>query len=212
MDELGTSTFILDDGEEEEQRIYGFWHGFVTNNADPTGRARVRVSIPGLNVTESTWAEQVGGPGAGSSEGGGKSHGMWSVPKVSSNVVVAFIQGDVDHPIYFPGPFPINGLPTNASPDNILLQTDDFKLSMLQNNGGKKFRLETLLPDIPDQSKEIVRSVIEIDINAGSAGKSHVINITAPSAISITSKGSINIDAPIVSIKGRNVMPSDRPL
>lgn len=205
MSELGNSTFGLDDGESEEPKVSGFWWGIIVNNNDPTGRARVKVQIPGLNVTESTWAEAIGMPG-----GGGDKHGVWAVPKINSTVVVTFIQGDVDHPIYFCGVAPVDELSVGAEINNIIYQTDSFRVSMLEDAGSKKLRLETVLPDIPEASQELVRSVIEIDINAGSAGKSHVINIIAPTAITLKSKGTINIDAPTVTIKGRSVTPSDR--
>ncbi len=143
--------------------------------------------------------------------GGGK-HGFWSVPKVNSLVVVGFIQGDIDSPFYFPGPPPANEQPDGATPDNIVVQTDDFRLSFIQNENAKKVRLETLVPTIPADKQDQVRSVIEIDINAGAGGKAHVINITAPSGISITSQGTINIDAGVLLLKGRTVMPSNQPI
>lgn len=205
MADLGTSTFGMDDGEEEEPKVHGFWYGFVTSNQDPTSRGRVKVQIPGLNVTESTWAEAVGMPG-----GGGNQHGMWVVPKIGSTVMVTFVQGDIDHPIYFCATSPVTELSVGAKVDNIICQTDDFRISLLQDNGGKKLRLETLLPGVPVESQDFVRSVIEIDINAGSAGKSHVINITAPTAINLRSKGTISLDAPTITIKGRTVTPTDR--
>lgn len=205
MSDLGTSTFGLDDGDEEEPKIYGSFWGFVSSNSDPTGRGRVRAQIPGLNITESTWAEAIGMPG-----GGGGNHGIWAVPEVGATILVTFIQGDPDHPIYFCATAPVAELPDGAKVNNIICQTKDFRISLAQDDNHKKLRLETLLPDVPESSRDLVRSVIEIDINAGTAGKSHVINITAPTAIVLKSKGTISIDAPTVTIKGRPIMPSDR--
>jgi hypothetical protein len=192
------------DEEEDAKYEFGFWWGLVSNNADPSNRGRVRIRIPGMNETESTWAEQCGSPGFG----GGK-HGMWAVPKVGSLVVVGFIQGDIDSPFYIPGPVPIGEQPDGAKPDNVIFQTDNFRLSFIENKDAKKVRLETLVPEITVAKQDQVRSVIEIDINTGPNGKAHVINIIAPSGINITSQGTINIDAPVLTLKGRTVMPSN---
>lgn len=195
------------DEEEDAKYEFGFWWGTVTNNTDPTNRGRVRIFIPGLNQTESTWAEPCGMPGFG----GGK-HGLWAVPKIDSMVVVGFIQGDIDSPFYLPGPPPTNEQPDNATPDNIVWQTDNFRLSFVENKDAKKVRLETLVPSVPTAKQDQVRSVIEIDINTGPNGKAHVINIIAPSGINIKSQGTINIDAPVLTLKGRTVMPTNQPI
>lgn len=195
------------DEEEDAKYEFGFWWGTVSNNADPTGRGRVRVSIPGMNQTESTWAEPCGMPGSG-----GSKHGCWAVPKMGSLVAVGFIQGDIDSPFYIPGPAPTNEQPDNATPDNIVWQTDNFRLSFIENVNAKKVRLETLLPGVPVDKQDQVRSVIEIDINTGENNKSHVINIIAPSGINITSQGTVAIDAPVLTLKGRTVMPTNQPI
>lgn len=195
------------DEEEDAKHEFGFWWGIVSNNADPSNRGRVRVQIPGLNQTESTWAEACGMPGVG----GGK-HGGWAIPKIGSTVVVGFIQGDVDSPFYISGPPPTGGQPDGVTPDNVVWQTDNFRLSFTENKDAKKVRLETLVPNVPAAKQDQVRSVIEIDINTGASGKAHIINIIAPSGVNVKSQGTIALDAPVVTLKGRTVMPSTEPI
>jgi hypothetical protein len=295
-----------DDDEKIEPRL---WWGLVTNNQDPSKRGRVKANVPGF-TKESTWMEPVGMPGSG----GGK-HGMWAVPKVGATVLVGFVLGDIDSPIYFSGPPPSGQQQDNNNPDNVVWQSDDFRFSFIEQAGNKRARLETILPNFlpaglasttlvagtfkgliirgnidltnrpqhtnPDGSISTVRtisfgeddfevliptiaddgtlltddqaialyhstgkffgkfdnsddadvysvalhnqqaasltgptladvtSVIEITINAGAGGKSHVINIHAPGGVNMTAQGTINIDAPVVTIKGRTVMPTD---
>ncbi len=191
------------DEEGDAKREPFLWWGVVSNNQDPEKRGRCKISIPGMNHNESAWAEPCGMPGFG----GGK-HGMWSVPKKGSTVLVGFILGDIDSPFFIPGPAPINGAPDTSDPDNIVIETDDFRFSFIQQEGNKTARLETLLPNIPEEKRDQVRSIIEININEGSSGKAHMINIIAPSGINIESQGTININAGVLTLKGRTVMPS----
>ena len=66
--------------------------GVVTNNQDPEGQGRVKVRFPWLaDRVESQWA-RVASPMAG------KGRGMFFLPEVDDEVVVAFEQGDMNHP------------------------------------------------------------------------------------------------------------------
>ncbi len=66
--------------------------GIVTNNQDPEGQGRVKVRFPWLaDQVESQWA-RVASPMAGNERG------MFFLPEVNDEVVVAFEQGDMNHP------------------------------------------------------------------------------------------------------------------
>jgi phage protein D/phage baseplate assembly protein gpV len=66
--------------------------GVVTNNQDPEGQGRVKVRFPWLaDQVESQWA-RVASPMAG------KDRGMFFLPEVNDEVVVAFEQGDMNYP------------------------------------------------------------------------------------------------------------------
>lgn len=71
--------------------------GIVVDTKDPEGLYRVRVSIPGF-VEKSAWAFPVGTMG-----GGGPKRGGWVVPPEGSDVVVWFLGGDIERPIYTSG-------------------------------------------------------------------------------------------------------------
>jgi phage protein D len=76
------------------------WHlmtGVVTNNSDPEDMARVKVKFPWLDGDlESQWARVVG-PGAGDNRG------IYWLPEVNDEVLVAFEQGDMSRPVVIGG-------------------------------------------------------------------------------------------------------------
>lgn len=85
---------VLADEREDETagRIAGVVVGVVTNNRDPDGMGRVKVKFPWLSDDdESNWA-RVAAPMAG----GGR--GVYFLPEVDDEVLVAFEQGDVSFP------------------------------------------------------------------------------------------------------------------
>jgi uncharacterized protein involved in type VI secretion and phage assembly len=73
-------------------RFYGVVVGVVTNNQDPDNMHRVKVRFPWLsNDVESNWA-RVASPMAG------HQRGVYYLPEVDDEVLVAFEHGRVDHP------------------------------------------------------------------------------------------------------------------
>ncbi|MCM1565332.1 MAG: phage baseplate assembly protein V [Dehalobacter sp.] len=78
--------------EGEAKNIQGVAIGIVTNNQDPEKRGRVKVNLPWRGESdESHWA-RVSSPMAGNGRG------MVFYPEVNDEVLVAFEQGDVNHP------------------------------------------------------------------------------------------------------------------
>ena len=77
---------------DQSGRFYGVVVGVVTNNSDPDNMHRVKVRFPWLsNEVESNWA-RVATPMAG------KDRGVYFLPEVNDEVLVAFEHGRVDHP------------------------------------------------------------------------------------------------------------------
>jgi uncharacterized protein involved in type VI secretion and phage assembly len=74
------------------ERFYGVVVGIVTNNQDPENMHRVKVQFPWLDgSTESHWA-RVATPMAG------KKRGLYFLPEVDDEVLVAFEHGSIDYP------------------------------------------------------------------------------------------------------------------
>lgn len=73
-------------------RFYGVVVGVITNNQDPENMHRVKVRFPWLsNDVESNWA-RVATPMAGNDRG------IYFLPEVDDEVLVAFEHGRIDHP------------------------------------------------------------------------------------------------------------------
>jgi hypothetical protein len=85
--------------ENGESKHYGMYPGFVIDNADPKRRGRVTVEVPGLCEPASNWALPIGG----SHSSGESNRGGFDPPKPGAAVVVAFLDGDIDHPVYLGG-------------------------------------------------------------------------------------------------------------
>ncbi len=76
----------------ETDRIYGVVVGLVTNNQDPIGQGRVKVTFPWLSEEhESHWARVV-------TPMAGKDRGLYTLPEVGDEVLIAFEQGQVERP------------------------------------------------------------------------------------------------------------------
>lgn len=73
-------------------KIDGVVTGIVTDNNDLKGLGRVKVKFPWLDDTlGSNWIRVA-------SVGGGKSRGIFFVPEIDDEVLVAFEHGDINHP------------------------------------------------------------------------------------------------------------------
>jgi uncharacterized protein involved in type VI secretion and phage assembly len=76
----------------DRTRIQGVMIAIVTNNQDPEGLARVKLKYPWRGASdESNWA-RIAVPS------GGKDRGIYFLPEVDDEVLVAFENGDLNHP------------------------------------------------------------------------------------------------------------------
>jgi hypothetical protein len=85
--------------EDGEAKHYGLYPGLVVDNLDPKKRGRVKVEIPGLCEPSTDWALPIGG----SHSSGVANRGGFDPPKKDAAVIVAFLDGDIDHPVYLGG-------------------------------------------------------------------------------------------------------------
>jgi len=190
---------IEDDGE---LRLDGLHVGEVVDREDPEGLGRVRVRIPGLIEPASAWAWPLGTLGGGSDR-----RGFFSVPEKGAEVGVLFHQGDVDHPHYLCGhwgkpdgeaevPEPARGLSKEDAPRVRAFETERFLLSFDDREGKEALVVKDKLSG--DQ--------IEFD------GKGMGITVKATSALMLKADGMVSIDAAVVQINGRLVMPGTKPI
>ncbi|MFL6414181.1 MAG: phage baseplate assembly protein V [Bryobacteraceae bacterium] len=76
----------------DASKIYGVGVGIVTNNQDPDGMHRVKVKLPWLSDDQESWWARVTTPMAGNGRG------MYFLPEVDDEVLIAFEHGDVRFP------------------------------------------------------------------------------------------------------------------
>lgn len=77
---------------DQNNQFYGVTVGLVTNNKDGEGLGRIKVKFPWLSDSEESHWARVLTPMAG------KDRGIYFLPEVDDEVLVAFEQGDINYP------------------------------------------------------------------------------------------------------------------
>jgi uncharacterized protein involved in type VI secretion and phage assembly len=178
---------VLTEAEETAalaKRISGVVVGVVTNNQDPEGMGRVKVKFPWLSETEESFWARVAAPMAG------KERGVYFLPEVGDEVLVAFEHGDARFP-YVVGAL-WNG--QDKPPENNDGQND---IRAIKSRSGHVIRLV---------DKDGAEKVEIID----KSGSNSIVFDTAKNTITVTSeqditlsasKGTIKLDAQKIEIK-----------
>lgn len=83
--------------EEGGRKWYGFYLGFVVKNEDKDQMGRITANVPEV-IEETAWAFPCG-------FAVGKEEGDFDVPKVGEPVMIAFLQGYIDCPVWIKGWF-----------------------------------------------------------------------------------------------------------
>lgn len=181
-----------------EHKLLGQYEGPVVDNKDPKKLGRVKVNIPG--VAEPTgWAFPLGWPGAG-----GKKRGGWAPPPIGAEVAVFFKQGDPDHPRYMCGFFGEGEAPDEADEASVedapkipyVFNGDRFKIIMDERPGKARIAIED----------KKTGDMYEID------GVKLGLKLKSSSAMSIECDGAIDIRGSSVTINGRKVAPTSKPI
>jgi len=164
-------------GQPQRQgRILGAVPAIVTNNQDPDGMGRVKVSFPWLSDgDESHWA-RVTAPMAG------KERGAYFLPEVDDEVLVVFQHGDLRFPYVLGGLW--NG--KDAPP----AKNDDGKnnLRVIKSRSGHVIKLND------EDGKETIEIVDK-------TGKNSIVLDAAKNTITITSDQDIELKAPKGKLK-----------
>lgn len=79
--------------ETEAGRVYEPVIALVTDNKDPSKLGRVKIKIPILSETDTTWWAPIIMLGAG------KNRGWFFIPEIDDEVLVMFEHGDMDRPV-----------------------------------------------------------------------------------------------------------------
>lgn len=201
---MASGTHTDDEEDFGSSRLYGHYYGQVRNTADPEKRGRIRCFIPGITEVESGWIVPVGLPGAGFTE-----RGAFSVPPIGAQVVVAFIQGDIDEPIYFAGPYAQNEAPARVK---AVTAEDGSKLRIIETDG-----FEVLIDESTDNQRLTVTSkksgdYIEINAKDGPSKTANTITVQSSASLLLRATGLVAIEGLQVQINGRLVTPGTEPI
>jgi uncharacterized protein involved in type VI secretion and phage assembly len=160
-----------------DQRFFGVSIGVVTNNKDPDGLGRVKVKLPWLaDTAESDWA-RVASPMAGAARG------LYLLPEVDDEVLVAFEHGNPETPYVVGSLWNGKDKPPEANSDG----KNDRRT--LKSRSGHVIRLN----DTKDSE------TIEI---VDKSGKNSIVIATKDNSVTI----SADADITITSAKGKLIL------
>lgn len=177
-------------------RFYGVVIGIVTNNQDPDNMHRVKVRFPWLSADqadESNWARVV-------TPMAGKDRGLYYLPEVDDEVLVAFEHGSVDHPFVIGAVWNGKDTPPESNQDKqnncrTIKSRSGHVVRLNDKQGGEAI-------EIVDKSgnKIVIRSTdntltIEAQGDIAITSGSGKLAMTAPAGIEIQSQTSIEIKA-----------------
>jgi uncharacterized protein involved in type VI secretion and phage assembly len=180
----------LQDGNEGSDRFYGVTVGIVTNNKDDEGLGRVKVKFPWLSETDESYWARVLTPMAG------KQRGLYFLPEVDDEVLVAFDRGDISSPYILGGLWNGQDKPPESNTDG------KNNLRVIKSRSGHQI----ILDDTENAEKITIcdktgKNQIVID------SKNNAISIEGEKDISIKAKGKISLESSEgdISIKCKNL-------
>lgn len=186
--------------EPDTGRFHGVMIGIVTNNNDPDKLGRVKLKFPWLaEDVESTWA-RVASPAAGAKRG------LFAIPEVNDEVLVAFEHGLLDRPFVLGGLW--NGKdevpPNTAKPADVrsltsraghVIRLDDTqqaeKIEIVSSKGNAKIVL--------DAAKGTI--TISTDADLVLESRNGAVKITGSSIELKAVKGPVKVDGVDVEVK-----------
>jgi uncharacterized protein involved in type VI secretion and phage assembly len=185
---VNLAEMLLDQGEKGARvnRIYGVVTGIVTDNHDPDGRARVKITFPWLaEHTESDWAKVV-------SFMAGKDRGATFLPEVGDEVLVAFEHGDIHYP------YVLGALWNSEDPPPESNRDGKNNIRKLKSRSGH----EIILDDSQGAEKIVIRD---------KSGANVVTFDSLKGEISLESQMTLKIQSPQIEIEAEMAMKLSAP-
>jgi uncharacterized protein involved in type VI secretion and phage assembly len=201
--------------EAEAGRVYEPVIALVTDNKDPSKLGRVKIKIPVLSNTDTTWWAPIVMLGAG------KNRGWFFIPEVDDEVLVLFEHGDVNRPLVVGALWGGKDKPPDKNPggnprrviksregSKITFDDDQMKL-IIEDGKGKgritfdananKVTIESLVGDVCLQAPagELVIVAKEAEFKAGSN-----LEIHAGSAMAWGTDGKATVKGSDVTLSG----------
>ena len=184
-------------------RWYGVYPALVSDNKDPDGQGRVRVTLPWSPDTAGerydVWARVA-------TLMGGNNRGSWFIPDVGDEVLVVFEGGDPRRPYVVGGLW--NG---SDSPPETMDGAGRNNLKVLRSRNGVKVTLddspgqEKLILETPGGQKVTMKdgpgSIVVQDGNGNSVKlEPSGITVTASAKVTINAGGVVEVSASMVTV------------
>jgi uncharacterized protein involved in type VI secretion and phage assembly len=161
--------------------------GLVTNNKDAERGGRVKVRFPWLSQDESHWA-RLASPMAGAERG------FYFLPEVGDEVLVAFEQGDINHPYVVGGLW--NGREKPPKPaDQVVGPTGKVNQRIIRSRLGHTITLD----DSDDKPSITVvdktgQNTIKLD------STTNTLSATVQGDLSLTARGKVKVEGATVEV------------
>jgi uncharacterized protein involved in type VI secretion and phage assembly len=163
--------------------------GVVVRVDDPEGRHRVKFMIPNLVEPESQWARPLGG--------GGPQRGGHVCPRVGDEVVVTFLGGDVERPVYQAAWWGDGEEPEDLAAlsvaDAPLVQVLEFA------------RHAVAVDERPGREQLVLRDKLTGD-SVTLDGVTGTVTVQATTALVLRAVGAVSIEGAAVTVNGRPVL------
>jgi phage baseplate assembly protein V len=198
-----------------DNHFFGVTIGIVTNNKDPDGLGRVKTSLPWMaDQVESDWARVVT-PMAGSGRG------IYFLPEVNDEVLVAFEHGNPDTPYVLGGLWNGKDKPPESNSDgkndrrairsrsgNVIRLTDtdgDAKIEIIDSSGKNTIVISaknntitiTAASDVTIQSDN---GKLKLSGNGVEITSTSTVKIEASQNMDLKSSGQLNVKGTVVNI------------
>jgi phage baseplate assembly protein V len=198
-----------------DDRFFGVTIGIVTNNKDPDGLGRVKTSLPWMaDQVESDWARVVT-PMAGAGRG------VYFLPEVNDEVLVAFEHGNPDTPYVLGGLWNGKDKPPESNSDgkndrrairsrsgNVIRLTDtdgDAKIEIIDSSGKNTIVISaknntitiTAASDVTIKSDN---GKLKLSGNGVEITSTSTVKVEASQSMDLKSSGQLNVKGTAVNI------------
>lgn len=189
--------------EEVDSRFYGKYRAFVSDNADPENRGRLRLQIPDAlgDSIISGWALPC------APYGGSAGQGFFFIPDKDAGVWVEFEQGNLDYPVwvgtFWAKPGGTTEVPDPASsqspPTSKIIQTANHTIELADADGSEAITItDNANNNVVSLSKDGFKITTDKDIELTAKGG---LKINADKDIELTAKGDLKITATNVKVQ-----------
>ena len=186
-----TQTFGMGKGPPPDKKVFGVSVATVMNNIDCTGEARVMLMLPWLPGF-TPWARL-------SSPMAGMGRGMYFVPQVGDEVLVAFNHGDVREPYVLGTCWNTIDRPPALAP------TDPVTKRKIRTPLGHELVFDEALQSVTLSSN--LMSTVTLDAEKAQLSTPlATVTIDKAGGVTITAATKITLEAPVIEIKAKTLL------